>query len=623
MRRWLALAVLVGVAACGGPTAKPTSPAVVPVDKAAVIGVATPAAAPSSNGSVVVRAARAASRRPSRSRVVRRLLAERRGRLELPNGYAELGLIVERVVSGTLDDPEFAKRPIGINVLDVVVIDEAAYAMPDGLDGFEGEWRLTRTADGDLIASSIKDTPFAASKAGERTRAIGLARASLRADAADARLEGIHALGAHAFYELVPDLIALLDDRRGGTPIDDGHMKSIPIVQDEASRRLRQMIVALGAEPPLGDRATWETFWRELVGNGPRPRPPILASMRSEIVAAGERSFVSRQEAAATSDGTFLWPLGDVAPPIDGRGRGLLRFGADGTRSWASPEPNSALAAASMNGGTAFVHAAHQGAWSFVLAAPGRAPRTLPTSIPPEASHVGFGAGKTGFASIHSTGDPRALFVIDYDGNGRQLHPERRLPLPSGANAVTGYHRGVHPLAIAGMNDGWLALVETSSGLRSLALNKGLGLESSGDLPPTTRLLDPKLAVRGDRALAVWRQNDSSGATLGYAMLDASGTVIPGGHGATSDEVDDLSTPIALDDGGFAVAWIESRTELHVGRWSASGTFASDHLLQARTHSEGPVLLTRDGADLVVAFDDKSRYPFSVALRRFPMNALR
>ena len=64
----------------------------------------------------------------------------------------EIALSVNgKSVAGTLDDPDYATRPYGTNHLEVVLTDEAAFAAPPSLDGFEGTWRLTPLADGTLV----------------------------------------------------------------------------------------------------------------------------------------------------------------------------------------------------------------------------------------------------------------------------------------------------------------------------------------------------------------------------------------------------------------------------------------------------------------------------------------
>src|SRR5439155_26682286 len=64
---------------------------------------------------VTVESRGAASRGYGSARSLRRLIAARKGEVELATGYPEVTLQIVRVVAGTLDDPDYANRPDRVN----------------------------------------------------------------------------------------------------------------------------------------------------------------------------------------------------------------------------------------------------------------------------------------------------------------------------------------------------------------------------------------------------------------------------------------------------------------------------------------------------------------------------
>jgi hypothetical protein len=143
------------------------------------------------------------------------------------------------VVSGPIDDPDYAKRPVGTNHLSVVLLDEAAFASDPSLGGFAGTWTLTKTADGVLVVSSIRDTPYPADRVANRTSLIAQARRGLVGSVPEQRIAALEILDQHHFLELVPDVISLLDDPRTANPTAPpqaraGRAASARVVKDHA-----------------------------------------------------------------------------------------------------------------------------------------------------------------------------------------------------------------------------------------------------------------------------------------------------------------------------------------------------------------------------------------------------
>ena len=628
------IAVSLGATLACGSSPKPAPAVVVPV----VIPTAgAPAAAPAARGDgaittsdgveagtsiVVVKASRAASRQPESPRVLRKLLSARHGQLEIAHGYTRVSLIVEEVVSGALDDPDYAKRPIGVNVLPVVLLDEAAFAANDGLEGFEGRWKLTRRPDGTLVASAIADTPFAIEKAQQRTVAHDRARASLHGASADERIAGLDTLGSHLFLDLVPDVIALLDDTRTETPRPpQGHVFRTPrAVRDAAEQRLRALMSPFATEslPKGPDHNAWESFWRDITRKGEDGPPAIAPStVVDTLKISSSQSFA---DAVATQDGVLLFGVSRLATPIDGHAAGLALGRPGDKRSWIGSAEREGLEVASGPRGVAALHAGFDGAWTVTTTTRDLAnPRS--TTLAPDGVHATIAAGPNGFGFVSTKKNASSIFALALDANGQPRGPAKEVKLPDAP--ATEYHRGVHPIGIARKTDGWLVAVETSASVLVADLDDAFTLVGATPLAERRGVARPRIAAGKDRAFVVWmRPGVSSSSALGHAVVDRKGHKI-GDDGTTGSEVEAFSAPLALDDGGFALAWVEASSEVHLARFSPTGERLANVVLQAREALQEPVALTKDARGFVVANVDTSRFPYSLVVRRVDPSAVK
>jgi hypothetical protein len=132
----------------------------------------------------------------------------------------------------------------------------------------------------------------------------------------------------------------------------------------------------------------------------------------------------------------------------------------------------------------------------------------------------------------------------------------------------------------------------------------------------------PTLATTSDRVFVTWIHDRSHAAKLACAVVRPDGSLLSS-VAMTGSEVWQLSRPVALDDGGFAVAWIESEDELHIGRWTADGKLVRSAIV-AQGAMWLSIALGRDAqGQLLVAYEDETRYPFSLVTRRIDPAQLR
>ena len=91
---------------------------------------------------------------------LRRLIAWRSGDVYFRSGPM-ISLHVEKVLNGSLHDPNSAQRPVGVNNLYVIAINDAAIAV----EKFEarrekGIWTLSKLPDGAYFVATLADTPY-------------------------------------------------------------------------------------------------------------------------------------------------------------------------------------------------------------------------------------------------------------------------------------------------------------------------------------------------------------------------------------------------------------------------------------------------------------------------------
>ena len=568
LRRYLVLVLV----ACSG-----TPPVTVPV--VAPVRVVTPAKQP-----IIVIATGAASRGSASPRRLWRIVAARRGVVELATGSTEVSLSIARVVSGTLADPDHAKRPIGTNHLPVILVDEAAHAAPTSLDGFEGTWKLTPLADGTLVASAIEDTPFDPERVRDRRTLIARTRADLRSPLPQRRLRGLVTLGKHRFLELVPDVIALLADHRAA--------EDRVVVNDVAEARLRELVAPLGhpAMPATGDADAWDAFWRTVTTAA--PGPPTVVASREQVIATLQMNQ-SWPLLRAVPDGRLVVGVTRLARALDGRQDGVF-VTAGGTRTWITKHAVDGLDAALGPAGLGIVYATVDDRWSFTLVPASGAPRTH--ALPRLRTHVALAASDHGFAlaSLEGTSE---LIVDALDTFGKLRHT-RRIRL-SGM-PVASYHRGVRPVSITSVAGGWLATVEIDAHVLALELDYAARVKRLIELGPTRGIAQPT----ANGSAAAWVELD----VLVTAKFDGAAT-------RTGSEIGAHSAVVALPDGGFAVAWIEAASEVHVGRWDHTGQRIADDVIDTRPVAPFAITLARDGDALAVTYQVTARYPYAIVRR--------
>jgi hypothetical protein len=588
-------ALVVALAACT-PAPQP-APIVRPVVAPIAITPDADAAPDPVLETVVVEASGVASRSEASPRILRRIVAARRGLVELTTGYTQISLMVTNVVSGTLPDPDYARRPVGANALPVILLDEAAFAAPKDMEGFGGRWKLTRLADDTLVASAIEDTPWSGDAVTGRRALITQIRRDLRSQLPAQRLAGLDALDEHLFYELVPDIIALVSDKRV-----DGHRRVGDFAREKLGGFVRPIVDA--TTPVRGRTQDDLTDWWRARTEAPVPPIPVTQTVATEL--ARLSTSQSWPELARTPHGT-VFAVSRLETPLDGTDSGAFVSGANGTRTWLSRIVPEALDVAIGPTTTGVLYAESNASWLFKVLDGGK-PRS--GSLSGAIEHAAFNVvepADNGYV-VFGVG-PNSLLVMPLDPNGMPRMGTKKLALPAKPDAQ--YHRGIHPLSAARHAAGWYVAVATREGIYGVNFDKQLAATSTVKISPQSGIVEPKVAAVGERVFVAWAERNTE--QLASVVVDLDGKRYANLM-LIGAEVHQVSEPVVLDD-GFALAWIEGDGEVHIGRWSRDGAAVSNVVVQRR--DAGPSLeLARDGAALVVTFLDESRYPYAAVSRR-------
>lgn len=572
---------------------------------------------------LIVRAEDDAGRLVASPRRLRNLIAEEHGRVGLVADRQVVSLYLEAVLEGAelLADPDLAKRPIGANRLEVLLVDDAAFAaaLHPNRNGFGGTWRLTRRDDGTLVARAIEDTPFAASAADPRSQEISRIRGLLREPDPRSRLEGIAALGKHPEYELVPDVIALLDDDRfDPTAPPRRHAYR---VREEALQRLRQMLGPLAdvERPQFGGRSEWETYWTLVTTRPPRARAPIVAGATSELMrVAANQTF---PELVGLGGARVAIAVTRLEKPSDGArdGIALVTIGSEERAQWVEGTVDAGFApqrlAATASGKALLFTTGTE--WRLALTdRPSATPIVL--ALPEKTASAAIAEDARGFGVVSAVANTSDLVLTRLDLRGRPVATSR-IPLP--VNVAAPSAGWIDTLAIASRNGaGWLIAAETSEGISLVGVDRAGRPSGTSRAGAAFDIGEAVLGVRGDRVM-VAALTDGEPEQVVTHLLAAPG-LAPLASTTVGDDVGQAS-PLAVLDDGFALAWIEADEEVHLGRWDLEGELVGDVVVHRGEVRPFHIALHRDGGALVVAYEDTARYPYALVARRIAIDDLR
>ncbi|MHB9110187.1 MAG: hypothetical protein ACYDCO_24305 [Armatimonadota bacterium] len=369
------------------------------------------------------------------SKTKRRLIAWQNGNLYLSHQADEFGIKIERVVSGSLPDERWLDRPVGVNLLYVLMLNDAALAMGSYSKGeVSGRWRLTRLPDGSYAVLSIDGLPAAVQASGAKAVATMQATAGkLKSKDPKVVARGLQEVQNSSYFHLIPAIIPLVDQETKTTvpmttywdgPHGGGH--STGDAPTTIGEQAYKALLSLGKQfyrfPSAPERtsASWQKWWEEILATPAFPVVQPAPGPLREI--ARYRTNQSSPDYAISPDGTqALVTFTRLEKPVKG--------------------PRS---------GIQLIDIQHPEASHMLYQVPEEA-----INQEPDYTTVAWDAKRVGVAFFEWEYDDakRTVRFLAADLQGQALHPVRTLGL-----------RDASSLAICADGEGWLLAYVTSAG---------------------------------------------------------------------------------------------------------------------------------------------------------------
>lgn len=572
----------------------------------------------------------------------RRLVAWRKGRLRTGRaGIVLLSLRVSRVIKGRLD-PAYISPPVGVQLLAVVALDDAALVAP-GL-GARGRWRLHGLPDGTWYVAAAADVPIKRSAAGQRAR-LDKVRRQLASNKPKVQYQGLLGLGDTVDFALVPAMLGLLDSKvvvtnpRGMRFHGKGGGGFMPVKRplgQEARRVLARMVRPLrtrhGPRPADSSRA-WRAWWRGVLQTVPFPRARVASGSVSTL-APLPMNQTWHQLMADPRGSAALTVLTRTHTPVH-RARNLILYlplvpprtarvvhaVPPAGPQW---EPRGARAAWG-SGGAAVVWfeertqrgKSRQVERFLTLTARGK-PRRPPRDLKLGSSgHMVLSALGRGWAVVYERRSDHAFYLQRLDGRGGRRGRALRLTKPA-ARGV-GYHLGMRLLAVAPLGGG-VAVAVGGDGALKLHL-----VDRRGKLRRSQRVDDPasqgsaffpRLASSGKRLCLLWTQADNHDDRILARLYRTDGTphsapVVLAGH------VDAVAN-LTVDGDGFRATWAshaQAPHQLWTRRLSGTGQPGPPLLLLQGQAAVHPLGAGRLGQRLYLTYVDAAPWPHQLRLK--------
>lgn len=552
-RRWLWLLATVGLMACGGPPRE--QPPTITAHRSDG-GVRGPAVTPPVRLERVVIDASSAGGFSNVSKAeLAHVVAYKRGRVELPAGYGEVALMVQKVVEG--EHPGRLAR--------VIVLDEVAHAMSAMENGayerFAGRWTLQRLPSGTYIVSDLSATPFEASLVAHRERLRAKVLEGLRSEDPTFQTLALRSLLTHRFVEAVPHVIRLIDSTEAARsrPWLNRRHASVGVLAEAAIRWLTAPVADASSPAASSTRvssAAWQRWWEALLATDPFPAPQWTPTDRTVIAKA----------AAA-------WPDLVVSPDgqrvfVETATRGAATL-IDGGASRALSPPGPVTLEGHAWGGDQLAILRSGPGDGLKLGLVGRAGQMTDPSL---GAHVmttaAVAPSPKGWLLAYGTGpkDARAggtaTWIRDLAPDGKPLGPARAITLPKvrGGDTSTVLASSQTPWGHVAVGKQHVTM--QSEPLVAFGIDGGLAWTTQ--LAPEAYLPRPRVASAGDLTLVSWtdhaRGGEPGGTKLWVVGLRRRGGLAWPAEQVTANLVLYAATAPIPTTRGFALAWVDDHT---------------------------------------------------------------
>ena len=174
-----------------------------------------------------------------------------------------------------------------------------------------------------------------------------------------------------------------------------------------------------------------------------------------------------------------------------------------------------------------------------------------------------------------------------------------------------------HSVEVDGYGDGYVAVSDANAGAIRFVANLGPTANVSTSLPivANEQQLQADVAYLGDgRAVVTYTRqiaNDPSTTTIAWDIVStATGAVLQAGTVPGASDRDDVPAVVALEDGGFAIAYRDFQggagaidTRLFLAIYDERGTFIVQNVIEEANSATNPRLAAQDG-EIVVTWSE-------------------
>jgi len=568
------------------------------------------------------------------ARSLQRLVAWKKGDVYLQkHGYSQIGFKVEKVIAGQLHDPDYAQRPVGVNTLQVTVINEAAIALKK-FEHVEGEWILQKLPDESYFVSELANTPFRGRSIHQEKEEIRKMIADLNSGNPKQQNEALGKLKDLKCMQAIGPVISLIDNQ---TKVTDPHgmrvhmkggCKSLPVettLDKQARQALSQIIGPLKTRfTPKKDapKIAWKKWWKEVLATNPFPKVQTNSGKSKDVIKLAMNQ---------THPEAHLSPLGDRAiisfsrlqKPVDNSRSGILLIDIEQSKKtylYQVPLKDRNLEPSGLT--VAWAGKKYALAWKEYshddvkfLSSSAKKPVSLGLK---KVSHLALAPLDSKKWVLACTAkkdgnDDKTIFFVVFDSTGKQL--QKTKPLQLSTSPSFGYHDGIRALTMTATPLGpALTFVNENKGVFLLLLSKQLKvrkLVQVNDSKMSGHGFIPNLTSNKNTILTSWIQSDNFQDRFFARKFDLAGTPTSDVF-LVSDFVKNIARPIS-DKNDFYIAWTDfsqSPNQVRIRKITGNKNNKKDVIALDSRHHPAPIELGVFKSKIKLLFCDRNLYPY-------------
>jgi len=590
---------------------------------------------------------------------VRRLIAWRRGDLYIAKYYKTMVYLhVEEILEGSLRDPDFPKRPVGVNNLRVIVINDAGIALEEcDRDDREGQWTLSRLPDGTYCVMDPDHTPLGGHDITASKNALSEITDDLKSDDPGRQNSALQRLKEIRYFSCIPLLFPILESKAKVIVPDgmhvmfsDGVCKPFPVESTLGAQARKALVRLTGplrtrySPTEKDDEQIWRKWWHDVLNTEPFPEIDPVPGPVTVLAELPMNQSWPEPHLNPEANRAFVG-VSRYQYPVDGARSGILLLDIDrpGKPDFVYKVPLDERNCEPTGLATAWTDTHGAMAWkeyfydeellrvkfmALNLQHPVGRPvdlglkRVSHMSLCPIANGdwlLACAAKPEDFdRSKRSQRGRREIFLLILDSSGKVL--QRTPPLDLSVMPNFSYHDRIRILSAVSTPKGpALTYVDEDKGAFLLLLDHNLGIRKLvliNDPKIPGHGFMPRLACSGNVLCTAWIQIDNYQNRLFVRQFDI--------DGESPTEVRQIAEPVAAMtdpvpcDRGFVIAWTDSSqtpNQVRLCSISNNGVPGRGSIVFAGKATAHPIEVGLDNGTIKVMMYDRQLYPYRVLLK--------